>query len=105
MLPPNRCAFHNVWQRFGWPPCDGPLQRHHVLNKTFLSGNRRARRLVEGKYRRMLMRWVCRRHNTERYADSKAGRRFLLGQFPRDEVEKALEEIEGCFKTTFPNLL
>lgn len=98
MLPPNRCAFHSVAELFGWPACEGGLQRHHVLNRTLLQGNRKALEIAERRYRRIFLRWACSAHNVGRYADSCKGRAFLLRQFPEEIVRRALGEIATCFK-------
>jgi len=102
------CAFYDVPHDWRWPSCYGDLHRHHVIARSKFPKNKAAKRkvkyLVENKYRHIFVRWVCAGHNVSRYADTKRGRRYLLRQRPRAEVEGALEEIRECYKSEVPEL-
>lgn len=96
------CPLRFLADELGWPSCSTQTDLHHVLNKSFLKGNKEALKLVEGKYRHLFMVRVCTHHNRERYADAKVARAYLLLQHHRDEVEPALEEIAACFTGGYP---
>lgn len=103
--PKVKCAFHSAVPVWGWPVCSGPstLQQHHVINKSRLAGNKEAKRLVEGEYKKIFIRWVCAKHNTDRYADMPYARAFLVRQWGA-LAEHALEEIRACFKSDTEDL-
>ena len=104
--PKVKCCFHSAWKVWGWPECSDPstLQLHHVLNKSKLAGNKKAKALVEKKYKKYFMRWVCAKHNRDRYADTGYARAFLIRQWGREIMEPILEEIRSCYKDGYPEL-
>ena len=104
--PKVKCAFHSAWSVWGWPECSDPstLQLHHVLNKSKLAGKEEALHLVEGKYSKYFMRWVCSKHNRDRYADTRYARAFLIKQWGRETMEPILEVLRFFYKDGYPDL-
>lgn len=68
---PRNC---DLWMFGG---CWGPLEKHHIINKSHTVGNDAARKATE---REELMADVCHYHNSTRFADTKKARAALLRQ-------------------------
>jgi len=98
------CSFASVYQELGFPPCGGRIHHHHVINKSKLADCKVALRLVETLYQDVLMADVCEVHNVGRWADTKQGRSYLLGRWPRYYVEEALAHVRSCYKDNYPEL-
>ena len=98
------CSLIELVIDLGWPACAYRDHLHHVLNKSFLAGNKQALALVEGKYKHLFMVPVCGFHNCDRYADTKIARAYLLMLHAREIVEPALEEIAKCYKGGYSEL-
>ena len=81
--------------------CYGPLQRHHVVNKSRLRGCPAGLRYIE-RERHIFCAFVCEGGNVGREADSKSARAFLLLKrcdlFGYDYVDEVVNGLLALFK-------
>jgi hypothetical protein len=83
--------------------CGGPMQRHHIINKSRLRGNARALRVVNEFWPEMFLADVCQNHNVSRWADAKQARAMLFQRrvdlYGAGTVRHALNLLGKTFKS------
>lgn len=55
--------------------CGGRIEWHHIINRSKVRGNKKARKYIDHRHLRA---WVCTVHNVGRDADSPEVRKYLL---------------------------
>ena len=58
--------------------CAGNMQRHHIINKSKLKGNKKARHYVDVEYPHVFLVEICANHNVSRWADTDTAAGILL---------------------------
>ena len=58
--------------------CAGSMQRHHIINKSKLKGNKKARHYVDVEYPHIFLVEICENHNVSRWADTREAAGILI---------------------------
>lgn len=72
--PPGLCALSGYMVE-----CSGPLEGHHILNKSLARGNEEVRAILASCPAEVISP-VCQAHNVGRWADAPEARKILLLQ-------------------------
>lgn len=87
-------------------PCEGGLQRHHIIPRAALMKNKGAKHYVEKTHPEVLMADVCVRHHES--AQTKRNKaRLIRGKctlFGTSYVSDVLEQLRSMFKGPRPEL-
>lgn len=105
------CKLMGYAADYGWPPCGGGLQHHHVWPKNWYPRNAKnkskVKELVEETYSCVFIQDVCAVHNSAtKIADNPLARAYMLqsaiDDFGLEYVSGAVDEILACYKTQHP---
>ncbi|KKN21769.1 hypothetical protein LCGC14_0921950 [marine sediment metagenome] len=87
-------------------PCEGGLQRHHIIPRAALMKNKGAKRYVEQSHPEVLMADVCAKHHEN--AQTKYNKALLIWgkcvTYGAEYVGGVLEDLQAEFKGPRPEL-
>lgn len=92
----------------GWGPCiGGEPQNHHILPRSLLRNNKKAKKMVEKTYADILMAKVCAAHNAgdgnQRCADTPGARACLIqkrvDEHGEDVIRTILDDVRLTYKS------
>ncbi len=87
-------------------PCEGGLQRHHIIPRAALMKAKAAKKYVEKTHPEVLMANVCVRHHESAQTKRNKGR-LIRGKctlFGTEYVTEVLDELRALFKGPRPEL-